>query len=84
MAAGHRCPAAANQKVEMKKKAKDALKKQREAIVDIKEFRLSVNIDIHDFNTRVTNTNESSADVVTDIITPNIHKNGAYTANDRL
>ena len=40
---------------EKKKKAKDALKKQREAIVEIKEFRLSITIDIHDFNTRVVN-----------------------------
>jgi len=38
---------------EKKKKAKDAMKKQREAIVDIKEYRLSITIDIHDFNTRV-------------------------------
>ena len=40
---------------EKKKKAKEALKKQRETLVDIKEFRLSVTIDIHDFNTRVVN-----------------------------
>lgn len=37
---------------EKKKKAKDAMKKQREAIVDVKEFRLSITIDVHDFNTR--------------------------------
>ena len=42
-------------KYEKKKKAKEAMKKQREAIVDVKEFRLSPNIDIHDFNTRVRN-----------------------------
>ena len=42
-------------KYEKKKKAKEAMKKQREAIVDVKEFRLSPTIDIHDFNTRVRN-----------------------------
>lgn len=46
-------------KYEKKKKTKEALKKQREAIVDVKEFRLSVNIDIHDFNTRVTNARKN-------------------------
>ena len=35
------------------------MKKQREAIVDVKEFRLSVNIDIHDFNTRVNNARKN-------------------------
>ena len=40
-------------KYEKKKKTKEAQKKQREAMVETKEFRLSVNIDIHDFNTRV-------------------------------
>ena len=44
---------------EKKKKAKDALKKQREAIVDIKEFRLSITIDVHDFNTRVKNARKN-------------------------
>ena len=44
---------------EKKKKAKDALKKQREAIVDIKEFRLSITIDIHDFNTRIKNARKN-------------------------
>ena len=46
-------------KYEKKKKAKDAMKKQREAIVEIKEFRLSVMIDIHDFNTRVKNARKN-------------------------
>ena len=40
-------------KYEKKKKAKEAMKKQREATVNIKEFRLSVTIDKHDFDTRV-------------------------------
>ena len=44
---------------EKKKKAKDALKKQREAIVDVKEFRLSITIDVHDFNTRVKNARKN-------------------------
>ena len=45
-------------KYEKKKKAKEAQKKQREAIVDIKEFRLSVTIDKHDFDTRVKNSSK--------------------------
>ena len=45
-------------KYEKKKKTKEAQKKQREAMVETKEFRLSVNIDIHDFNTRVNNAFE--------------------------
>ena len=40
-------------KYEKKKKTKEAQKKQRETMIETKEFRLSVNIDIHDFNTRV-------------------------------
>ena len=40
-------------------KSKEALKKQREAIVDTKEFRLSTTIDIHDFNTRVKNARKN-------------------------
>ena len=44
---------------EKKKKAKDAMKKQREAIVDVKEFRLSITIDVHDFNTRVKNARKN-------------------------
>ena len=46
-------------KYEKKKKAKDALKKQREAIVDVKEFRLSITIDVHDFDTRVRNARKN-------------------------
>lgn len=46
-------------KYEKKKKTKDAQKKQREAMVDIKEFRLSVTIDKHDFETRVNNARKA-------------------------
>ena len=46
-------------KYEKKKKAKEAQKKQREAVVDIKEFRLSVTIDKHDFETRVKNAKKA-------------------------
>ena len=46
-------------KYEKKKKAKEQQKKQREAIVDIKEFRLSVTIDKHDFDTRVKNARKA-------------------------
>ena len=42
-------------KYDQKKKQKENLKKQREANLDIKEYRLSVTIDVHDFNTRVKN-----------------------------
>ena len=42
-------------KYEKKKKTKEAQKKQRETMIETKEFRLSVNIDIHDFDTRVKN-----------------------------
>ena len=31
------------------------MKRQREANLEMKEYRLSVSIDIHDFNTRVNN-----------------------------
>jgi len=44
---------------EKKKKNKEALKKQRETIVDTKEFRLSVTIDKHDFDTRVRNARKN-------------------------
>ena len=44
---------------EKKKKAKEALKKQRETIVDTKEFRLSTTIDVHDFDTRVKNARKN-------------------------
>ncbi len=40
-------------KYERNKKQKEASKRQRENNAELKEFRLSVNIDIHDFNTRV-------------------------------
>ena len=46
-------------KYEKKKKAKEALKKQREAIVEVKEFRLSITIDVHDFDTRVKNARKN-------------------------
>ena len=46
-------------KYEKKKKTKEAQKKQRESMVETKEFRLSVNIDIHDFNTRVKNARKN-------------------------
>ena len=42
-------------KYENKKRAKENLKKQKEANLEMKEYRLSVNIDVHDFNTRVVN-----------------------------
>lgn len=45
-------------KYENKKKAKENIKKQRSANLDIKEYRLSVAIDIHDFNTRVKNSSK--------------------------
>jgi translation initiation factor IF-3 len=44
---------------EKKKKAKEALKKQRETIIDTKEFRLSTTIDVHDFDTRVRNARKN-------------------------
>lgn len=44
---------------EKKKKAKEALKKQRESIIDIKEYRLSITIDVHDFDTRVRNARKN-------------------------
>ena len=43
---------------EKQKKQKDALKKQRETNKELKEYRLSVNIDIHDFETRVKNAGD--------------------------
>ena len=48
-------------KYEKKKKTKEEQKKQREATVDIKEFRLSVTIDKHDFDTRVNNARKAIA-----------------------
>lgn len=40
-------------KYESQKKAKENLKRQRETNLEMKEYRFSVTIDIHDFNTRV-------------------------------
>lgn len=45
-------------KYENKKKAKENLKKQRESNLEMKEYRLSVTIDVHDFNTRVKNSSK--------------------------
>lgn len=42
-------------KYEKKKKVKESQKKQREVNTEIKEYRLSVTIDSHDFETKVTN-----------------------------
>lgn len=44
---------------EKKKKTKEAQKKQRETNVETKEFRLSVTIDKHDFDTRVRNARKN-------------------------
>jgi len=43
---------------ERQKKLKESQKKQRESNKDIKEYQLSPNIDIHDFNTRKKNAYE--------------------------
>ena len=43
---------------EKKKKAKDAMKKQRETNKEMKEYRFSPVIDIHDFETRVKNAQD--------------------------
>lgn len=45
-------------KYENKKRTKENLKKQREANLDVKEYRLSVTIDVHDFDTRVKNSSK--------------------------
>ena len=45
-------------KYENKKRQKENLKKQRENNLEIKEYRLSVTIDVHDFNTRLNNTSK--------------------------
>lgn len=42
-------------KYEKKKKTKEALKKQKATSSELKEYRLSVTIDKHDFDTRVNN-----------------------------
>ena len=44
---------------EKKKKTKEQQQKQRETMIDIKEYRLSVTIDVHDFDTRVRNARKS-------------------------
>ena len=44
---------------EKKKKTKEQQKKQRETMIDIKEYRLSVTIDVHDFDTRDRNARKS-------------------------
>lgn len=43
-------------KYENKKKQKENQKRQRESNLEMKEYRLSVTIDVHDFNTRITNS----------------------------
>lgn len=45
-------------KYEKKKKTKESLKKQREGNAELKEYRLSVNIDKHDFDTKVKNVSK--------------------------
>ncbi len=45
-------------KYENKKRTKENLKKQREANLEMKEYRLSVTIDVHDFDTRVKNSSK--------------------------
>ena len=43
-------------KYETKKRQKENQKRQRENTLEVKEYRLSVSIDIHDFNTRKKNS----------------------------
>ncbi len=43
---------------ERQKKLKEAQKKQRESNKEVKEYRLSVTIDVHDFETRKRNATE--------------------------
>jgi translation initiation factor IF-3 len=45
-------------KYENKKRTKENLKKQRESNLEMKEYRLSVTIDVHDFDTRVKNSSK--------------------------
>jgi len=45
-------------KYESKRKEKENMKRQRETNLEVKEYRLSVNIDIHDFNTRINNSSK--------------------------
>lgn len=42
-------------KYEKKKKLKESQKKQKENNAELKEYRLSPNIDVHDFNTKLNN-----------------------------
>lgn len=42
-------------KYETKRKNKENVKKQREANLEMKEYRLSVTIDVHDFDTKANN-----------------------------
>ena len=42
-------------KYEKKKKQKESQKRQKENNAETKEYRLSPNIDVHDFNTKLTN-----------------------------
>jgi translation initiation factor IF-3 len=45
-------------KYESKKKQKENIKKQRESNLEVKEYRLSVTIDKHDFDTKVRNSSK--------------------------
>ena len=45
-------------KYQNKKKQKENIKKQRESNLEMKEYRLSVSIDVHDFDTRVKNSSK--------------------------
>lgn len=45
-------------KYENKKRQKENIKKQRESNLEMKEYRLSVTIDVHDFDTRVKNSSK--------------------------
>jgi translation initiation factor IF-3 len=45
-------------KYENRKKQKENAKKQRETNLEVKEYRLSVTIDVHDFDTRVRNSSK--------------------------
>jgi len=45
-------------KYEKKKKVKESQKKQRDTSTEIKEYRLSVAIDVHDFETRAKNASK--------------------------
>lgn len=45
-------------KYEKKKKQKESMKKQKENNAETKEYRLSPNIDVHDFNTKLKNASK--------------------------